>query len=119
MSIEIPGLDVQKGLDLYDGEEEFYIFALKSWVTNTPESLDKLANVSKETLADYAITIHGVKGTSAHIGAEALREKAKNMEAQAKSGDLDGILAVNDSFIKEASALLAVVKDWLDKNAKE
>ena len=117
MAIEIPGVDVQKGLDLYDNEEEFYIFALRSWATNTPEALDKLRSVSKETLPAYAISIHGVKGTAAHIGAEKIREKALNLEVLAKAGDLDGVLAANDSFLKEADATLETVKNWLAKNA--
>ena len=119
MSIIIPGIDVEKGLELYGGELDFYVFALRSWFNNTPPVLDVLRNISAETLDEYIIKIHGVKGTSAHIGAEEIREKAAKLEELAKAGDLEGVLALNEPLIKQVEALLEIVKDWLEKNAPE
>ena len=116
MTIRIPGVDVEKGLDLYDDDEELYLLVLRSYAANTPAAIDKLRSVSAETLADYGATVHGVKGTSANIGAEELREVASKLEQMAKSGDLDGVLAVNEAFLKQADDLLASIHDWLNKN---
>ena len=119
MKFNIPGIDAKKGLDLYDGDEEIYILVLRSFAKNVPTSLDKLRNISAETLPNYLIGIHGFKGTSANIGAEDAREKAKVLEAMAKSGDLAGVQARNDAFLKEADTLIADINAWLEKNAPE
>jgi hypothetical protein len=116
MSIEIPGVDTKKGLALYDDDEDFYLIALRSWVKNTPAVLEKLRSVTPESLPDYVINVHGVKGTCAHIGAEELKEKASGLEIMAKAGDLDGILKINESFLEDADALHKEIKNWLENN---
>jgi len=119
MKIEIPGLDVQKGLELYDDDEELYFIILRSYVKNTPGVLDNLRDVTSETLSDYAITIHGVKGTSTNIGAEDLRKAALELELLAKAGDLAGVQAVNEAFIKQGETLIAEIQSWLKNNVPD
>ena len=119
MRFNIPGVNAKKGLELYDDDEDIFILVLRSFAKNVPTSLDKLRNVTAETLPSYMIGIHGLKGTSANIGAEDLREKAKNLEVMAKSGDLAGVQAKNDAFLKEADTLIADISAWLKQNAPE
>ena len=119
MSVEISGINAEKGLELYDGELEFFIFALRSWVKNTPPVLEKMHDVSAETLQDYIVNVHGVKGTSAHIGAETLREAAAELEKLAKAGDLSGVQALNKNLMTQAQALVENVQNWLKNNAPE
>ena len=113
MNINIPGIDASKGLDLYDGDENIYLIVLKSWHKNMPAILDRIKNVSEETLKDYAISLHGIKGTSTSIGAESLRSAALDLELKAKAGDLSGILANNEAFIEQAQTLLADIESAL------
>ena len=119
MNIKIPGLDVKKGLDLYDGDEEIYILVLKSFAKNIPASLSKLKNVSLDTLSSYQIGIHGIKGTSANIGAENLRIQASELEILAKTTDISSITEKNDIFIKQAEDLINEINSWLSKNAPD
>ena len=116
MTIKIPGLDAQKGLELYDDDEDIYLTVLRSYVHNIPDSLEVLRNVSAETLQDYYIKAHGLKGTSANIGAEDVRQLALKLETMAKSGDLNGVLAENETLIKLAEELIGNIKKWLDEN---
>jgi len=116
MVIEIPGVDTKKGLSLYVGSRKVYLPLLRSYTANTPGILDKLRSVSAETLPDYVINVHGLKGTSAGIGAEAVREAALELENKSRSGDLQGVLAKNDKLIAEAETLVANIKAWLAKN---
>ena len=113
MKLNIPGIDAEKGLDLYDDEFDIYLTVLRSYAANTPAVLDKLRKVSAETLPDYAVTVHGVKGTSANIGAEETRKTALKMETLAKAGDLSGILANNEEFLKDADKLIENINLWL------
>jgi PAS domain S-box-containing protein len=111
--IDIPGVDTEKGLSLYIGDTKVYLPLLRSYVSNTPGVLDKMRNVSAETLSDYVITVHGLKGTSAGIGAETIREAAMNLEIMSRVGDLDGVLAQNDKLIKDAEIIVGNVNEWL------
>jgi PAS domain S-box-containing protein len=115
MVIEIPGVNTKKGLSLYAGETDIYLPLLRSYVSNTPVILDKLRNVSAENLPEYVITVHGLKGTSAGIGAEAIREAALNLETMSRAGDLNGVLERNDKLIKDAEIVVENIKTWLDK----
>ncbi|MCL2294193.1 MAG: Hpt domain-containing protein [Spirochaetes bacterium] len=117
MDIEIPGIDAKKGLDLYDDDFEIYVTVLRSYVTNTPAALDKLRNVSAETLANYAIYIHGVKGTSASIGAEEVRKTAAQLEIMAKVEDLQSVQAWNEAFLKSVDELLNNIQSWLKQHS--
>jgi len=113
--IEIPGVNTKKGLSLYAGEKKIYLPLLRSYAANTPGILDKLRTVSAETLPDYVITVHGLKGTSAGIGAEAIREAALNLETMSRAGDLQGVLAKNDKLIADTEIIVANVKAWLQQ----
>jgi len=116
MAIEIPGVDTEKGLSLYAGSKKVYLPLLRSYVSNTPVILDKLRSVSAENLPNYVISVHGLKGTSAGIGAEAVREAALELENTSRAGDLQGVLAKNEKLIADTEALVVNIKAWLKKN---
>ena len=116
MKIDIPGIDTEKGLDLYDDDIDIYLTVLRSYAANTPAVLDRLRDVTAETIKDYAANAHGVKGTSANIGAEDTRMAALKLENLAKAGDLQGVLANKDAFLKDADTLISNIQDWLKKN---
>jgi signal transduction histidine kinase/DNA-binding response OmpR family regulator len=113
--ISITGVDTKRGLSLYGGEMDIYLPLLRSYVSNTPVTLGKLGSVSKETLPEYVINVHGLKGTSASIGAEAIRETAFNLETMSRAGDLNGVLAKNGILIKDTENIVANIKLWLEK----
>jgi len=116
MVIEIPEIDAASGLELCDGDMGIYLNSLRLYVSSIPASLEKMRGVSNETLKDYSIAVHGVKSMSEYIGAEEARKTAKQLEALAKSGDLAGVLAQNETFIKYALNIVAGVRSWLEKN---
>jgi len=114
MAIEIPGLDTNKGLELCDDDMETYIGTLRLYTTNIPQALERMRNVTEETLRDYTISVHGVKSTSEVVGAEEARKTARELEAMGKAGDLAGILARNGAFIKYVEDLVAGIRGWLE-----
>jgi HPt (histidine-containing phosphotransfer) domain-containing protein len=114
--IEIPGVNAKKVLALYDDDTDIYLPLLRSYVTNTPNTLEKLRSVSAENLSDYVISVHGLKGTSASIGAEQIRAQALELENISRAGDLQGVLAGNDKLIADTEIIVANVKAWLEKN---
>jgi len=122
ITIEIQGVDTKKGLSLYAGEMDIYMPLLRSYIANTPGTLEKLRSVTQENLHDYVIAVHGLKGTSAGIGAEDIREKALELENLSRAGDLQAVLSKNDKLIADTEIIVANVKTWLaqydSKNAK-
>ena len=114
-TVNIHGVDTGRGLSLYKGELGTYLPLLRSYAVNTPAALDKLRIVSKETLQDYAVNIHGLKGSSANIGAEKTRATAFVLETMARKGDLDGVLAQNDRFIKDTENIVDNIKTWFEQ----
>ena len=122
IEINIPGVDTKRGLSLYAGELDIYLPLLRSYIANTPNILNKLRAVSKETLPDYVISVHGLKGTSAGIGAQKVREMAYELENLSRAGNLEEVLDKNYNLIKEAEIIVAKIREWLEqydyKNAK-
>jgi CheY-like chemotaxis protein len=113
ITIDIEGVDAEKGLTLYGGEMDIYLPLLRSYAANTPVVLDKLRTVTKETLPGYVIAAHGLKGTSAGIGVEAIREEALNVETEARAGNLDEVLARKDKLIADTEIVVANIRSWL------
>jgi len=115
ITIEIPGVDTKKGLALYAGDTGVYLTLLRSYVTNTPGLLDKLKIVSENTLSKYNISVHGLKGSSANIGAESIREAAFELEKLSKDGNLKGVWALNGKLIADTKIIVSNIKTWLDQ----
>ncbi|MDR2576167.1 MAG: hypothetical protein LBC52_06975 [Treponema sp.] len=117
MALGIPGVDETIFNNLMDGDEELYISVLSLYIEKTPSVLSKLAAVTKETLAEYAVTVHGFKGACANICAEEARKMAYNLELKAKAGDWSGVQAGNTPFIKYVeNILIPNLKDWYENH---
>jgi len=116
MALEIPGLDTNRGLELCDGNMKIYLNSLRIYASSIPASLEKMRSVSAETLKDYSINAHCVKGMSEYVGAGEVIKTARQLEQMAKSGDLAGILAQNEAFIKFTQDLAGGIQKWLIEN---
>ena len=116
MTAKIPGVDLDAGLDLYDGDMDIYLRVLRAYIPAVIKALEKMRNVSAETLPDYAVTVHGIKSTSNSIGAEETRIAARELELKAKEGDLNGVLSLNQAFIEQTGAFAESLQTWLKEN---
>jgi len=116
MLIEIPGINPETVLNLYDDDVEVYKYILCSFISNIPAVLDKIRVVSSETLQEYKIKVHALKGISESIGAEKTMAEAVKLEAMAKKGDLAGVLAGNGDFLEETDILVDNIRSWLANN---
>ena len=112
--VNIPGISVESIDSLYSGEMDIFIPILQSFVSSIPEAVNKLRNVSEGTLHDYAVTVHGLKGSCANIGADKIKDKAYDLEMKSKAGDLAGVLTQNEGLIKDSEKLISDINAWLD-----
>jgi HPt (histidine-containing phosphotransfer) domain-containing protein len=110
---EIDGLDILKGLARFDGNVKSYIKVLRSFTASLRVKLDVTETVTDETLREYEIAVHGIKGTCLDIFAGRLGEFAYSLENAAKEGDLEYIKANNGEFIKKTRELIKNIEDML------
>ena len=113
--VEIPGLDVAKGIKRFDGNEKVYLDILRSYVAGVSSMLDKIETVSEDTLSEYIIKVHGIKGTSFDIFAEQVANESKDLEAAGKAGDFEFINANHPAFIENARNLIGGIDTMLKK----
>jgi signal transduction histidine kinase/CheY-like chemotaxis protein len=115
----IPWVDTEKGVEHFGGDWTTYWDVLKSFGQNTPPLLDKIRAFSVEDLKDYAIVVHGLKGSSRSIGAEALGAKAEALEHAAKAGNVDFIRENHGIFIQAADQLINGLNAEISRAAAE
>ena len=108
-------IKVNKGIKKYNGDKELYLNILNSFVINTKTELEKVKEVNRDTLSDYRIIVHGLKGSSRGIYAEEVGQKAEALERAAKSGDFDYVSEHNPDFINTAEKLIADLENVLSK----
>jgi CheY-like chemotaxis protein len=93
----VEGLNVRKGIDRFGGDEIAYLECLRSYAVHTPPLLSVIRTI--ESPADYAITVHGIKGSSYGIAADIIGQRAEKLERAAKEGNIAFIEAENQDFI--------------------
>jgi HPt (histidine-containing phosphotransfer) domain-containing protein len=112
----IPGVDAERALfSIFGGDWEAYMHVLRSYVANTPAIIDDLRRVTEETLLEYVIAIHGLKGASGSIGAENTRKAAAKLETMARTGNLAEVLERNETFLKSVESLVTGIQNWLEE----
>ena len=116
---EIEGVDLHRGLERFGRDEDSFLQVLRSYTNNTRLLLDVLRNVGPDDLADYAITVHGIRGSSYGICAKDAGEQAEALEKAAKAGDFGYVLEHNPELLATVTKLLADLDEMLAGIAAE
>jgi len=111
---DIDGLDIQAGITRFGGNEKLYAKIIKTFIDNIDPHLATLAGLSQEGLGDYAIEVHGVKGSLYGISANKEGDAAKELEIAAKAGDFDKVALGNMTFIDSVKVLTEKLQVLLD-----
>ena len=114
---KVSGINLEKGIERFGGDEESFLQVLNSYAASTPPLLQVLKRAYKDNLAEYAIIIHGIKGSSKGICAEKVAAKAETLEKAAREGNYDFIEANNNDFIETAEKLIESLNEALEKMA--
>jgi signal transduction histidine kinase/CheY-like chemotaxis protein/HPt (histidine-containing phosphotransfer) domain-containing protein len=112
---DVRGLDVKSGLERIGGNMAIYLEILKIYIETTPEVLDVLRVPVAERLKDYAIAIHGIKGSSLNIGAEKVGKFAAELEKDAKAGNIEAVMSKNRNFITLVEKLINDITNYINK----
>ena len=106
LNVPVDDLDTAKGLKRYEFDADTYMNILKSYTKSIHPMLGSIENVSRESLAEYKILVHGIKGASFGIHAEKIAEKAEALEKASKDGDFEYVIKNNPEFVEDLSKLL-------------
>ncbi|MDR2748005.1 MAG: response regulator [Treponema sp.] len=109
----VQGIDFAAMRNLY-GSRAAVVSTLKSFVTHTPPLLEKMAAHLELSLPDYAIEVHGLKGSCGAVCAAESASLARELERAAREGDLEFVRSRHGelegrlrSLLDELTALLA------------
>jgi HPt (histidine-containing phosphotransfer) domain-containing protein len=111
----IAGVDYADGLNRFGNKSAIYLRIIKSFIKNTPASLEDIASVTEDTLNDYAVRIHGLKGSCYGISAVTVGDEAKALEIASKAADWDTVQRDNPAVIAHVNELIAQLQALVDK----
>ena len=107
----IDGLDLDKGLERFGGDEEVFFGVLRSYTVNTRPVLDSIRTFTEASLGDYAINVHGIKGSSRGIFALGIGDLAEELEHASKNSDLDFVQNNNPRLLDMVEKLISDIED--------
>ena len=114
MLTAIEGVDTGYGIRRFGQSEETYIKILTSYTVNTRRLLNDIeVLLESERLSDYAIAVHGIKGSSRGIGAFEAGTSAERLELLAKSGNAKQVHSDSIAFLEYMTGLLDSIDDSL------
>ncbi len=110
----IDGLDVPGALNRFSGDDEVLIGVLRSYAAGTRRLVSDLHEyVATEKLDDYAIAVHGIKGSSYGICAREVGRLAEELERASKAGDLETVRSGHGAFAQAAEKLIEAIDEAL------
>jgi len=115
MEIVVSGLDAEKGIKRFAGDEEAYLFVLRTFMVNTHKLLAFFNSFSKDDIEEYEIKVHSLRGSAASISADELACMATDLEEAAIKKDWDHISANNAKFTDTIRNLLAGLEEMFEK----
>ncbi|MDR1471310.1 MAG: response regulator [Synergistaceae bacterium] len=110
----ISGVDIAAGMKRFNNVASVYMGVVKSFTQNMPRLLATLRGVTESTLSEYAVTVHGVKGSCYGICADEAGRMAEALEISAKGGDFTRVMAGNETFICTVETLLIQLKTLVE-----
>jgi CheY-like chemotaxis protein len=116
---KISGLNTDKGLMRFGGDEKTYLHVLRSYVMNTRLILETVKHVNEENLDDYIFAVHGIKASSRGIGADEVGDRADALEKMSMAGDMGFVRANHAAFYKAAEELMFAIEEVIGKIAAE
>ncbi|MDR2106365.1 MAG: hypothetical protein LBP24_03050 [Coriobacteriales bacterium] len=111
----IEGVDYDDGLSRFGNQAAIYLRIIKSFIKNTPPTLDDLLTVTEDTLPDYAVRIHGLKGSCYGISAMTIGDEAKALELASKASDWATVQRDNPTVIAHVNELIDQLQALVDK----
>ena len=109
--IEIPGLDINRGIQLSGGTIEYFYETLASFYDDALERVGLISDCyDKKDLSQYTIYVHALKSAAANVGANDLSMLALALEKAGNDNDWDYIKEKTSSFLSVLEKTLAYIE---------
>ncbi len=109
--LAVQGVNTAKALERFGGDEAVLIEVMRSYAKKTRPLLAALESyLNEENLADYAIVVHGVKGSSYGLCAQQAGRAAEALEAASSAGELAAVREGHPAFARTMEALLSGIE---------
>jgi CheY-like chemotaxis protein/anti-sigma regulatory factor (Ser/Thr protein kinase) len=116
LGVTIEGIDTQRALERFGSGGTALTDIWRSYSVNTRPLLARLREyLEAGDLADYAIVVHGIKGSSYGVFAQEAGASAEKLELAAKAGDREAVAAGHPAFEARIEALLANIDRALEE----
>ncbi|NLV40410.1 MAG: PAS domain S-box protein [Candidatus Hydrogenedentes bacterium] len=111
-SPDLPAFVRERLLDMLSGDGDAVREVLGQYLESAPEQLARIADcMARGDAAQAGREAHTLKGASANVGAEALAEAARALEAAGRDGDLDAVARLLPAAEQEFSRLKALLQE--------
>jgi HPt (histidine-containing phosphotransfer) domain-containing protein len=109
--LEIPGVDIKRGIAMTGGTVEGYIKVLELYCRDAEKRLEILSNAPDESgFASFTRQVHALKSASASIGMAEMSRMASELEEAGKNGDAEFIHANLNAFLEQLTARIERIK---------
>jgi CheY-like chemotaxis protein len=107
----IKTINIEDGIATSGGDREFYVKVLNVYYNEGIDLKEKIINcLSDNNIKLYTTYIHGLKTSSANIGAFKLSEEAKELEMAGKENNIQYINENADIFIETLNSVLTEIE---------
>ena len=115
LQLEKAGINTNSGIGYCNGDKDFYIELLTSFVDGANSKESELGNFfEKKDMKNYGIVVHALKSTAKMIGANSLSDNAKQAEAAAKADNLDYITAHHEELMMQYGNIVTSICEALE-----
>ncbi|MDR2094732.1 MAG: response regulator [Treponema sp.] len=103
----IRGINLPTAKTLYGNNLAAYMPVIKSFVTHIPVLLNEMPALIEGALPEYAIKVHGIKGSCGTICAPEIAAMARDLETASKGGDVNFVRTHHGALEIAVQALTA------------
>jgi PAS domain S-box-containing protein len=111
---DIPGLNVKLALEHIGGNMGMFRQLLQTFCVQTPQLLVTLSS-QRGDMKNYAVTVHGIKGSAYAICAIEAAKLAEELEMDAKAGNTVNVRKRHDQFFSKVHRLLSRIEEYLEQ----
>jgi HPt (histidine-containing phosphotransfer) domain-containing protein len=114
---EIEGVDLNAGVARFGGQPKLYLKIVGTFTKNIGAHIDALNELVQDeaNIAEYAVKVHGVKGSCYGIDALKVGKMAEGLEFAAKAGNYDEIVSGNGALADAVNELVPKLEDLVQR----
>jgi HPt (histidine-containing phosphotransfer) domain-containing protein len=111
----ITGVDFNDGLNRFGGQASIYLRIIRSFIANTPKTLELLVSPDQNNGEEYTIRVHGLKGSCYGISAISQGDEAKALEFASRENNWAAVERDNPKLIESVTKLIADLEELVRK----